>query len=655
MTTTNDTLKIVILTRLMEYYSETSPDSSYDYGNELTRVANRLSYKLDEAYAQLMMGYALLNKGNYPRSLRALLSGLAIAENPESDKIKLSHKYYSQMKFFGTPFNIDTQRLNTVMSACYFLGVLYYNADDHPKALEFLSRALDAAIQTKNDGFMAIAYSSMGRIYRSRNNYDSALHVLVNAYRLTAKEGYLGPRATIILNLGQSYLARGDSARAIQYIKNAVAASSAEEYFRGVIAGELLLSDLYRKMNLLDSSLYFGTEGLALAKQMNAPDLLQRSYAVLASYYRTTHNLDSTIKYIDLVNEMNAKNFNARQAQEFQNIEFDETLRQREIMETEAAFQNRLQKYALITGFFIVAIVAIFLWRISRQRQKSNTVLQEQKREIEEAMANLKAAQAQLIQSEKMASLGELTAGIAHEIQNPLNFVNNFSEVNSELISEIRAELDKGNIHEAKALADSIDENEKKIVIHGKRADAIVKGMLQHSHAGSGQKELTDINTQCDKYLRLSYHGLRAKDKSFNAKFETDFDTSLPKINVVPQDIGRVVLNLINNAFYAVNEKAKLQASSYEPQIIVSTKKLNGKIEIRVSDNGNGIPDSIKEKIFQPFFTTKPTGQGTGLGLSLSYDIVKSHGGEIRVHTPPTGRAGKENDGAEFIIQLPVI
>ena len=197
-----------------------------------------------------------------------------------------------------------------------------------------------------------------------------------------------------------------------------------------------------------------------------------------------------------------------------------------------------------------------------------------------------------------------------------------------------------------KAIAVSIKDNEEKINSHGKRADAIVKGMLQHSRQTTGTKEPTDINALCDEYLRLSYHGLRAKDKSFNADFKTDFDESIGKINIIPQDIGRVLLNLYNNAFYAVNEKTKLRASSYEPRVIVETKKVNDRVEIKVSDNGNGIPQNIVEKIFQPFFTTKPTGQGTGLGLSLSYDIVKAHGGEIKVET-------KKGEGSEFIIQLP--
>jgi signal transduction histidine kinase len=264
---------------------------------------------------------------------------------------------------------------------------------------------------------------------------------------------------------------------------------------------------------------------------------------------------------------------------------------------------------------------------------------------LQNALNELKITQEQLVQSEKMASLGELTAGIAHEIQNPLNFVNNFSEVNSELIDELQQEIDMSNFSEVKTIADDIKENEKKILHHGKRADAIVKSMLQHSRSSSGKKEPTDINALADEYLRLAYHGLRAKDKSFNAKFETDFDNSIGKINVISQDIGRVLVNLINNAFYAVSERKKQESNGYEPTVSVHTKKIDDKIEIIVKDNGNGIPQKVLDKIFQPFFTTKPTGQGTGLGLSLSYDIVKAHGGELRVET-------KEGDGSEFIIQL---
>jgi signal transduction histidine kinase len=291
-----------------------------------------------------------------------------------------------------------------------------------------------------------------------------------------------------------------------------------------------------------------------------------------------------------------------------------------------------------------------------------------QAREIEKAYEELKVTQAQLIQSEKMASLGELTAGIAHEIQNPLNFVNNFSEVNSELVEELMEEIKKGDMEEAQLIVKDILENEQKIKLHGQHASVIVKGMLEHSRASDGKKELTNINALADEYLRLAYHGFRAKDKSFNADFKTEFDESIPKISIIPQDIGRVLLNLINNAFYAVSEAQKnwvketasavkalpdrqsgsaTEDSGYQPEVIVSSKKHSNYIEICVKDNGSGIPAEIKDKIFQPFFTTKPTGSGTGLGLSLSYDIVKAHRGDLELET-------SEQEGSKFYIKLPI-
>ena len=309
---------------------------------------------------------------------------------------------------------------------------------------------------------------------------------------------------------------------------------------------------------------------------------------------------------------------------------------------------------------FLILFLIVYYFRAENNRQEKllesrNINLSQEKQKLEKALTELKAAQDQLIQSEKMASLGELTAGIAHEIQNPLNFVNNFSDISNELIDEMNEELSNGRLEEAKTIANDIKQNLDKINHHGRRADAIVKGMLQHSRKSSLQKEPTDINALADEFLRLAYHGLRAKDKSFNATLQTDYDAGISKINIYPQDIGRVILNIINNAFYAVSEKLKTERTtlnadgkSYEPTVPVTTKKLNDKIEIQVTDNGNGIPKKIVDKIFQPFFTTKPTGQGTGLGLSLSYDIVKAHGGEIKVNT-------KEAEGTEFIIVLPVV
>ncbi len=310
------------------------------------------------------------------------------------------------------------------------------------------------------------------------------------------------------------------------------------------------------------------------------------------------------------------------------------------------------------------ALTYVFSIYRSRQLIRANTLLEEKvklrTKALDESISELKSTQSQLIQSEKMASLGELTAGIAHEIQNPLNFVNNFSDVSNELIEEMNQELDKGDITEAKAIAADVQQNLEKISHHGKRAADIVKGMLQHSRSNSGTKEPTDINVLTDEYLRLAYHGLRAKDKSFNASMDTNFDTNLPKINVVSQDIGRVILNLITNAFYAVNDRSKKGEPGYAPKVTVSTKRVatpsgapgeQSKYEsilISVSDNGSGIPEAIKDKIFQPFFTTKPTGQGTGLGLSLAYDIIKAHEGELKVETV-------DGEGSTFIIQLPFV
>jgi signal transduction histidine kinase len=327
--------------------------------------------------------------------------------------------------------------------------------------------------------------------------------------------------------------------------------------------------------------------------------------------------------------------------------------------------------YEKYDNYFQLATLGAFVWifgrwatskkqaealRISTERRaeleilvtERTAALSKQKDELEVALSDLKTMQQQLIQSEKMASLGELTAGIAHEIQNPLNFVNNFSEVSRELLSEMEEELQKGDTQEAIAIADDIKQNLEKIHHHGKRADGIVKGMLQHSRASTGQKEPTDINALADEYLRLAYHGLRAKDKSFNTELTTNFAPDIPMANVVPQDIGRALLNLFTNAFYAIQQKQKKEGEAFKPEVAVTTRVSGRFIKIQVRDNGTGIPDAVREKIMQPFFTTKPTGEGTGLGLSLSYDIiVKGHNGKIDI-------ISKEGEFTEFTVVIPL-
>jgi signal transduction histidine kinase len=370
-----------------------------------------------------------------------------------------------------------------------------------------------------------------------------------------------------------------------------------------------------------------------------------RDYKLLASLYEKTGNdikaKEAYKAFISLQDSVLAdqSKFRTISFETEQQIAENETA----ISELETANKLSAQSKNFTIGIAaLLLILAASIYYRFQSKKKANKVL-------ETTLFDLKATQSQLIQSEKMASLGELTAGIAHEIQNPLNFVNNFSEVSNELLDEMTTELAKGDIAEAQAIAADVKQNLEKINQHGKRADAIVKGMLQHSRTASGQKEPTDINALCDEYLRLAYHGLRAKDKTFNATLKTAYDESIGKLSIIPQDIGRVVLNLINNAFYAVSERKKLNEPGYEPTVTVSTVKQPGSICILVKDNGTGIPPQVVNKIFQPFFTTKPTGQGTGLGLSLSYDIVtKGHGGALKVDT-------KEGAGTTFSIQIPMV
>jgi signal transduction histidine kinase len=413
----------------------------------------------------------------------------------------------------------------------------------------------------------------------------------------------------------------------------------------------------------VDSSYYYARLLLDISEKYHYKSFVDMATGMLSAYYQyNSPNKDSAIKYLQATLNIKDSAFGAEAHNRFQELTFNEAQRQKDSEDQKKEFQNRLKMYGLIGVVLIAVLIAFFLYRNNRTKQRDFNRLQLQKKETEnqktiaeDALRELKSTQAQLIQSEKMASLGELTAGIAHEIQNPLNFVNNFSDVNKELIEELNLERLKPNaerdVNLENEILNDIKENEQKINHHGKRADAIVKGMLQHSRTSSGLREPTDINALCDEYLRLAYHGLRAKDKNFNTVpiaigIKTEFDNSIGKINVIPQEFGRVILNLINNAFYAVDEKKKQLGDGYEPMVSVSTKQSNGKMEIKISDNGNGISKKIVDKIFQPFFTTKPTGQGTGLGLSLAYDIIKSHGGEIKVNT-------KEGEGSEFIIQLP--
>jgi signal transduction histidine kinase len=471
---------------------------------------------------------------------------------------------------------------------------------------------------------------------------DSALFYCQQAYESAAKINLWWVSNRVALALGDVQQKLGDYKLALYYYREALQNALTKQFNFDT---NFAIAQLYHQDEIPDSSIYYAKKSLLIAREGGIYSSIIDASLLLSSIYEDKDSQKAleysrfAIAYKDSLD--NLRMTTALDAF----VDFDEQERQYEIDAAKTEFRNRLRMNTFLGSTFTLIVIAIFLFRNNRQKQKAQ-------QKIERAYDQLKTTQTQLIQSEKMASLGELTAGIAHEIQNPLNFVNNFSEVSDELISELKAERSKVKVERDEYLEDGIirdvGQNLQKIKHHGQRASEIVKSMLQHSRTNTSEKESTDINTLCDEYLRLAYHGFRAKDKAFNAEFKTELDPNLPKIEVVPQDIGRVLLNLINNAFQAVSIKASEKVDShYKPLVTVLTERLGGHIEIRIIDNGPGISEAIIDKIFQPFFTTKPTGLGTGLGLSLSYDIIRAHGGDIKVES-------SQGIGTQFKIYIPV-
>ncbi len=670
----NDTIRMDACYNLGLFYDDVNLDSSIFYCEKGISIAKRLNLKLNEAELLMDMSFPLSKIGNYPLSLKVLMQAKELTENSANEKNawRLTH--------WQTP---HTYRLSILGYTYLGFGELYWHTGENEKRLTSYYKGKEIAESIKDTLLLYFLYGDIGDAYNSMNKLDSALQngqkAMKCLYSLPLKDRKYG--GTVISGIGSIYQRMEKPALAREYFQKAIAVS--EEQNNPSNAGDsyLLFAGFYESINRTDSSLYYARKALEAYQQIGEAKSNLKAYRMLSNYYWKQNNSDSSFAYLRLAVLLNDNldREEKKKLQEFQVAGFNEQIRLEELEKVSIQTQNKIRTYGMLAGLTILSIIGFLLYLNNRQKQKANKVLQEQKEKVESTLQELKSTQSQLIQSEKMASLGELTAGIAHEIQNPLNFVNNFSEVSTELIKEMVDEVDKGNTEEVKLIANDVVQNLEKINHHGKRAADIVKGMLQHSRISSGVKEPTDINALCDEYLRLSYHGFRAKDKNFNATMITEYDESIGKIKIIPQDIGRVILNLINNAFYVVNEKKKSPhpikgGEEYEPSVTVSTKRLSlpsgsqaerregtkfeqgglggGSIEIKVSDNGGGIPKKILDKIFQPFFTTKPTGQGTGLGLSLSYDIVKAHGGELTVRTKEaTGIAGEES-GTEFIIQL---
>ena len=524
---------------------------------------------------------------------------------------------------------------------------------DYQKSISFFQLSRNVTDNTKSENEEAGLLMNIGNAFTEDNQLDSASHYLNMAFHLLSQSGYEQSGKFMYRNLGKLQVKLGNQKQALQYYLKSIELCGKEDY-RNLAATTNKIAVLFLTSKQIDSCIYYAEKALIFGQKGPFQVMILESSKLLAQAFKSKNDFRKALEYQELMVDTKEKLYGAGNIEAIQAMVYQEQKRNDEIEASKLAYKNRLKQYGYLAGVGFLLIIAMFFYRNSKQKHKANTRLQEQKDKAEDALIQLKSTQSQLIQSEKMASLGELTAGIAHEIQNPLNFVNNFSEVNIELIEEMKQEIEKGNLDEVKSIANDITDNERKITQHGKRADAIVKGMLQHSRSSSGVKEPTNINAIADEYLRLAYHGLRAKDKSFNATLHTDFDQSIGKINAIPQDIGRVILNLITNAFYSVAEKKQLNIPGYEPTVSVSTSRSlssgegRGEVLIKVKDNGNGIPQKVLDKIYQPFFTTKPTGQGTGLGLSMSYEIVtKAHSGELKVDTI-------EGEGAEFTIILPI-
>jgi signal transduction histidine kinase len=542
--------------------------------------------------------------------------------------------------------------------AAVYAGIadVYGVSKKHDDAMAYYYKAIGILRSSDDSTQLASVILNAGDEFRTNNIYDSALLYFSEAKTIYEKTHHSIGIAYAIGNIGMVYASMGKNGLAEKNINTAIPMLEELGVYYPICDYLLSMSDIYLEKQDKAMALSYALRSLNLAEHHHLKEQIRDANLKLSGLYESAGNFEKSynyykgyILYRDSISNLEA---NEKMADLGKKFELSQKQAEVNVLNKQKKLQRILLTVALIVLGVIIVLI-ILLYRNFRKKKRAYTLLSKAKALTEEqrdqtniALEKLKRAQAHLVQSEKLASLGQLTAGIAHEIQNPLNFVTNFSEVNTELIVELQEANKKKDADAVQAISEEIFNNEAKISHHGNRADAIVKGMLQHSRPGEPEQKPTDINALIDEYFRLAYHGQRAKDKSFNAAMRTDFDPEAGIINIVPQEMGRVILNIVNNAFYAVGAKAKEVQGDFSPTVSVSTKKTDDQLFIVVKDNGTGISTEVKEKIFHPFFTTKGPGVGTGLGLSLSYDIVKAHGGEIIVES-------EEGAGSEFIIILP--
>jgi two-component system NtrC family sensor kinase len=638
----NDSLKMELSRKIAFYFHEKNTDTAIYFHHRQLELAQKLNLKIWEADALELLGFMSQHQGQYPQSMQYFQQSLQIAEDPSSEK----DTYRSDL--LSSKASPRAARL-TVLAFIHIDRVAIFAVTrDYDKVVASLREAVRIAHIIEDHAIMSFGYGTLGDKFFEKNELDSAMLYQHKALLHADTANYPKYNGGIYSTIGMIYAKRGDFKNARKYYNKSVEESLLSGNHNAISGAYLQLAELFIEREQLDSSLFYLKKGLELSIEVNFPRYTLRAYRLLASIFAQTNYMDSAYYYQSKAIATSDGMLSEEKIIHLQNLLFSEQIRLEDLQEEKEKYQNKVRVRALISGFVLILVIAVLLYRNNRSRRKALNLVQRQRNDLQSTITELNNTQAQLIHSEKMASLGELTAGIAHEIQNPLNFVNNFSEVSVDLLDEMKDEVKEGNFEEVKEILEDLKQNLDKISQHGHRASTIVKGMLEHSRTGDGTKEATDINELADEYLRLAYHGLRAKDKTFNAAFSADLDDTLQNINIVPQDIGRVLLNMINNAFYAVSERSKAGIEGYAPTVSISTKRKDQQVEIRVKDNGTGIPKEVREKIFQPFFTTKPSGEGTGLGLSLAFDIItKGHDGELHLESAP-------GEGTEFIIVLPI-
>lgn len=638
---TDDTTRVLAMDQLSLKLMNSNLGLALDYGNKGLKLAKKIDFDKGKVRLLNRLAFIYTRANNFSLSLKTAYLAIDLAKKI-NDEEGLG-KIYNNMSIF------------------------YSVQNDYQKALEYDRKVKDISIKLKNNSLFETALLNMGVDFISLKQLDSAKFYLEKIYKIQQKDKSANYQYLTLQNLANINFKQKDYKNAISNYRICIQKFEESKDYIGLSQTSFFLGEVYKEVNKIDSCIYFAKKAYDLGDDLQITKLKLDAAKLLSDVYEK-NNINEAFKYFKLSAIAKDSLFNTEKIRQLHLIELQEKIRIEQIEESEKEYNSKL-RFGLLLGLLgALLIFGIVQYRNNIQKNSINIKLQKQKAEIEEqkdqlheSFETLKTTQKQLVLRDKLASLGELTAGIAHEIQNPLNFVNNFSEVNTELIQEVldeqRKPFEKRDNELENSLLVDLKNNQEKISHHGNRASSIVKAMLEHSRNSNGQKTVVNLNELIDEFLKLSYLSIKAKFKEFNSDIDFTPDEKLPKISAVSQDIGRVFLNLFNNGFYALNERSnKIKDSNYKPKLTVATKfiteniagSIKSFVEISIQDNGIGMKDEIKDKVLQPFFTTKPTGEGTGLGLSLTNDIiVKGHNGSLLLNT-------EFGEGTTFKIKLPI-